>query len=945
MKTKAKSSRKSLKVRYLVSVVVASSLPLTISNAQTAGNGILQYQQGEQSGVISNIYTQKGRSIAALDGAEEKIWAAINANALQKAHALMQQTVRQYPGWQPPAEMEFVLLEKTIWAEIRVGNSTLARSNMSRLQARFGKGALAHKTQVALFSMRNVLEENRLWRLLGEGHLHTLQRAIRQIQASDPDFEPPHKMAMLLQQGLAAQSVGKLAREHAWSQIIALHAQTPSIFSLAYPGNRQALANALAATRHAGHATEVYISLLQHTQHADEAESLLNQAAGVLPPTDMQVLYQRAKAQFPEESRVFEKQHLQYVLMEAGRAHQAHHNARAAALVTPETAAIARLHQASDAALLGAVYGDDHQPQQALRWWRRAALWSGKASYWKIVGNLAMADNDASVAREAMEHLPAGSPASQHFERHEDVVAALRDYDRHDYAGTLKRLHKAQAIEPLSSGMETIEAWSLVHTRHFHQASRLFTKLYREHPTEGNAVGILISDQQIHDLAHSYQVASSVGGPLASHLPMATMRAHRVDINTIPWRFSASDQILPPPARQSYVALGGSWENRGGKNSGMTRMTEYLPSLQAQWGINWHMAAFAQVSSADIYGGQPNAGQLPSFSAPVTAQGVASGHVWQSPQFLLGIDDRESHHRWRAAIGWTSPSAIGGGTVQGLLRYTSTPSQSGSSWSVHVLRDSVRQTLLSYNGVHEEIRAVRPSGATLSIPYSWGAATRNQFGVSGYLSGGKTGWSYIGTLHLNAITGRNIQTDLGADTYLAAMKPVYTQGRWWITAGPSVYAETYSRNEDYASPGYGGYFSPQMMVQPSLTVSVSHWWTGGGVNLNAAIGYQWLHQAGGSYLGTASLRAQLAPELVAQNLAILPYGSSSGHNVAGSISVVLTQRLSNHWYVDAGASYQANPAFQQTQAGLDLRYVFGKQPKPTRTFLPAEFVQNLGRAE
>ncbi|MBU2769541.1 hypothetical protein HAP94_26100, partial [Acidithiobacillus ferrivorans] len=110
---------------------------------------------------------------------------------------------------------------------------------------------------------------------------------------------------------------------------------------------------------------------------------------------------------------------------------------------------------------------------------------------------------------------------------------------------------------PLSPGMETIKAWSLVHTKDYAAASALFTTLYRQDPSSGNAVGVLIADQQTHNLAHTYQLAAAIKGPLASHLPMTTMRDHRADINTIPWRFMPPDQVVPPLARASYLALGG----------------------------------------------------------------------------------------------------------------------------------------------------------------------------------------------------------------------------------------------------------------------------------------------------------------------------------------------------------------------------------------------------
>ncbi|MHB8314111.1 MAG: cellulose synthase subunit BcsC-related outer membrane protein [Acidithiobacillus ferrivorans] len=945
-----KNNRKTSTVRSWVTLIVAGGFPLYAAGAYAApvagqtrsASDVLQSQQSQPNNVISNIYTKKNHSLATIDTAEQKIWAAINGNHLRTAQVLMQRTTTQFPGWKPQPSMGFVLLEKTIWAEIRVGQAGLARMNMQRLQTRYGQGALADKTHVSLVSMRNVLEENRLWQLLGEGHLQALQSAIQQIQSEDPGYQPPQKMLAMMHQGLAGRAVGKLERKKAWPQIVALHAQTPGVFTLAYSGNRQAWAEALAATGHPRRATLVYISLLQHSQHAVQAQSILNQAANQLPPQEMQVLYARAQAQFPNHQQTLEAQHLQYVLMMASRAHSAHQNAEAAALVAPESVAIGRLQKASDARLMGAILSANHQPHEALQWWVKAAQWSGKAADWQTVGNLAMADNDVPVAREAMAHLPAGTPASEHFRRHNDVMAALRDYKNRDYKGTLQHLQAAQRFGPLSPGMETIKAWSLVHTKDYAAASVLFTTLYQQDPSSGNAVGVLIADQQTHNLAHTYQLAATTKGPLASHLPMSTMRDHRADINTIPWRFMPPDQVVPPLARASYLALGGSWEERGGNNSGMTQMNEYLPSLQAQWGINWHMAAFAQLSSPDLYGGQPTSGQLPTFNTASTATGNATGHVWQTPQLLLGVDNREPHHHWRAALGWTSPSGIGGGTVQGLLRYTFIPSQSGSDWSVHLLRDSMRQTLLSYNGVQENIHATA-NGQSLNIPYTWGAAIRNQVGASGYLSGGKHNWSYIGTLHLNAITGQNIQTNYGASTYLAAMHPVYTGPGWWVTVGPSLYAETYARNASFTSPGYGGYFSPQMMAQPSLGASASHWWHGGGINMSATIGYQWLHQGGGPYLGFSPLRNQMTPQLGAQGLSLSPYAASSGSNIAGSVNAVLTQRLSTHWYLDAGASYQANPAFQQAQAGLDIRYVFGENH--ARTFIPAQYVAGMGRYE
>ena len=928
-------------IRHWVRRIVAGTVPLLTATAYASttvvppprAGDVLQSRQQGQNNVLSNIYTKKGHSLAALGSTEQKIWGLLQQNHLRAARALIQQTQAQYPGWHPAATMTFVLLEKTIWAQIRGGQTAAAQENMQQLQHRYGHGALASQTRLALVPMRNVLQENRLWQLLGSGHLRQLQGAIQQIQREDPAYRPPQKLLALLQKDLHAREVTQLAAHREWAQMVALHAADPSVFTTAYPENRQAWAQALAATGHPRHAALIYASLLQQATRPAQAMALLDQAAGVLPVAEMQALYTRADAQFPDARRELQRQRLQYVLMMAARAHDKGDDAQAWSLLAPDAAAIAQLHQAGDARLVGAILGANHHPRAALAWWERAARWSGKAADWETVGNLAMANNDLPLAREAMQHLPAGTPASQRFLAQSETMAALRDYQERNYTGTLQHLHAAQQYGPLSSGMETIQAWSLVHTGQFQAASALFTTLYRQDPSSGNAVGVLLTDQHTQNLAHAYQLAVTSGGPLAQHLPMATMRRHQADINQIPWRFLPPDRIAPPPRRQSFLALGASGEGRGG--SGMTQMTQYLPSLQAQWGINWHLAAFAELSSPDLYGGQPNATQLPFSNGTQVATATATGHVWQLPQVLVGIDDHEPHHHWRAALGWTSPSSVGGGTVQGLLRYTGIPSsQSGSNWSVQILRNVMRQTLLSYNGVQETF--TYPDGT--SSAYSWGAAIRNQIGASGFLDGGKHGWSYLGILHLNAITGRNIETNYGATTYLAVTQPLVTAGDWWVTIGPSLYAATYTHNENFASPGYGGYFSPQWMVQPSLSWNASHWWHGGALNVSAAIGYQWLRQAGGPYIGFAPLRTQLQSTPLSQ---AQPYGASTGGSVTGSINLQVTQRLSTHWFADAGASYLASPAFQQATAGVDIRYVFGGSQ--ARTFRPAQFVTNMGR--
>lgn len=939
-----------------LTVIAAGILPLvmapTAAHARGRGHGGgsleahgTSHSNVTSSNVTSNIYSRKGRSLRAINNYESRIWKAIKEGHLRRAQGLIDKTSAEFPGWHPRPAMTFVLIEKSIWMHIASGHLRAARRQIADMRARYSHGALASEAHGAAASMRAVIKNDELWGLLGQGHLYATGRAIRRMEATDRGYQPPHKLLAMLNEELGRRKLGDLARAHDWAQILVLYHRQPALFGQAHASNEMVLAQAFVATGHLGLARTAFATLLRGAKHLGQAESLLGLAATRLTVADMQDLYTRAQARFPKDWRALRDAHLRYLLMKAAQAHAAHHDRRALALVAAQGPAIMALRAAADARLMGALYGAEGHRRAALQWWLRAADWSGKSRDWRVVATLALAEHDTAIVSAALARLPDGTKERLRLRRQAEFTDALSAYRQGRYTTTLKILKEARRLGPLSAGMRTIEAWSLVHVGHFRRAATLFTNLYRSQPTSGNATGLIIADERLHDLAAAYHLAAALKGPLAARLPMATMGHHLADINEMPWRFVAPGDIAAPNPRRSYLAVGGSWEQRGGNQSGLGKMRGYQPSLQAQFGINWRMAAFAQVSSPFLEAGQPVGGQLPTIAAagggtPVAAQVTA--RVWEHPGFLLGIDDRGPHTHWRMALGWTSPSIERRGALQGLLRYTAISSRHGSRFGFHVLRDSVRQTLISYNGLRETLDTP-VNGATLPVSAAWGAVMRNQIGASGYASGGRHGWSYIGTLHLNVFAGDNIRTNYGATTYLAVMRPVFTGHRWWVTLGPALYAEGYRRNEDFMSPGYGGYFSPQWMGQPSLSASASHWWPGGAINVSTALGYQWFYEAGGPYIGSLSLERTLASRWSTAGLVTAPYGGARAHNVAGSVDMNLTQRIAGNWYVDMGASYQANPAFHEIEAGLDIRDVFGGEGG--HTFIPAQYVANMARYE
>ncbi len=909
--------------------------------AGTAGNQG-QHASGT-SNLLGNVYTGQSNPSTRIDRAIRNIWVAINHNHVQTAGQLIARAEKQFVGWHPQPEMELVLAEKQIWSDIGRGHTARARRRMRQVQQHYGTGPFAEQLHQVLLSMDGGLVDHQLWVLLGKNRMERIRSTVTNARHDIPGYRPPAAFVAAWSQAREARLVGLWAEKKEWGKITGLYGRSPEAFSERYPENRELLAEAQAKQGDLLPAARRYYQLLRQTVDVQQAGTLLQQAGPVLPHFCMQILYHRAERQFPRQTVALEREHLDYLLSLAATEHARNRDSRAWRLLTPHLSAIRILHRPSDARLVAGILGARHRPQQSLLWWSRAARWSGRNGDWETVTRLAEADGLLPPAAQGLAHLPNGSSSARKLGNSYYQVQAVRAYKSRDYGQAVRDLDSAQRLGPLSPGLENIRGWSLLHMQKYPEAALVFAALYRKSPTSGNAAGLVVSSFHAGGLAGTYRLAAASGGPLAADLPMAIMRNNEDSLGQIGWRLLPSTRIAPPEKRQDFIALGGSYMHRTGSAGGTSRFSEYLPSLQVQYGIDWHLAAYAQISAAGLYSGQPNAQQLPVLLAPASGllSGVATGHVWQSPQFLLGLDDRKPYRHWRAAIGWTAPSALGGGTVQGVLRYTGIPGGGASYWSVHLLRDSVRQSLISYNGLTETL-AISPAGQEpAAVPYTWGAAIRNQAGISGYLGGGRRGWSYIGTLHLDAITGRNIRTDYGASAYLSMMKPVYGSRYWWMAVGPSVYAEGYTRNENFTSPGYGGYYSPQWMAQPAISLALSHWWTGGSVSLGASLGYQFAYQEGGPYLGLPGMASSLPPAFASGHVLFSPYGSSRNGNVAGSVNLLLTQKLSHHWYLDGGAAYEANPAFSEVQTGLDIRYVFGGNGAVH--FDPAKFVMDMGR--
>ncbi len=897
--------------------------------------------------VVQNVSGPRGGLGRPLAAAVERIWKAINQQNLPLAQHLMAQTQRNFHGWQPSPEILFAISEQSIWANINADRFSLANKEIQKFANLYKRSTQTQEARSATLVMRKTLLDKELWEDAQKGATwEQLELRIRLDERSFPGYQAPTALRQLLLVDQAAAQVPILAREHRWDSIIAIRDHFPAAFAAPFTENRKLLAQAQAESGHLLEASRYYYRSIAQAKDYTAAQAELHSAADFLPSYVVNILYEEACRRYVPQHELLARWHAQFLIGAAAKMHASGDNWLAWQAVEQHLATIKSMRKPADARLLAAILGAIHRPDASLRWWAMAAKWSQQDSDWSTVAAVAEGDGKRRESALALAHLePDTNQAKALFVWYyqQEAIAAYND---EDYASCLHYLQMSANLAPLSRSLKRMQAWSAFHLHDNADAERMFAELYNEEKDPADAKGLVLSAYTNHSLGQVYELARDHSGPLVRLLPMPEMATVSGGIDEVPWRLTSAGRITVPAARSTYIGIGASAMLRGGPGQDSNHLTEIAPGVMAQWGIDWDLAAFGRVSGSFLHGNSasfPSTFNLSSGDV-LDVHGVGGHSRWRLPSVLVGVDSKLPRAWWQIGLGWTSPSSIGGASFQGLAQYRWNLDKRGSSFSMELLRDALRQSWIAENGVRGMLTVTGPtSGSLVNLPYQWGAVMRNQLALSYYRAGSKApSWDYDASLHFNVMTGQNLRNNVGWTSYISAMKPIVHQGSWWAAVGPALYGEGYAHDENFTSPGYGDYYSPQWLVQPQMALVVSHWWgSRGRVSLAASLGYQWARTAAAPLIGSQQLTAALQQELASPSFTTGSYASADTGSLSGSLELLLSQRIATHWVLDGGASYMASPAFTQTEVGVAIRYIFRGRELPALT--SARLVENLWR--
>ena len=227
-------------------------------------------------------------------------------------------------------------------------------------------------------------------------------------------------------------------------------------------------------------------------------------------------------------------------------------------------------------------------------------------------------------------------------------------------------------------------------------------------------------------------------------------------------------------------------------------------------------------------------------------------------------------------------------------------------WTLSFSRDSIRESQLSYAGLHDPAN-------TSNV---WGGVVANAGTVQYARGNSQAGW--YATASAGVVTGRHVAANPQFTADAGEYRQVWARTEVSLRVGINFYAQHNTRNELLFTYGHGGYFSPEYYFLPAVPLTLSgssarrfHY------EFSGSMGPQIFRQASALYFPLdASLQAARGNQIYpAQSTVSLNYG-------AGGKAAYL---VGEHFRFEGFFSLNNADNYNQQIVGLSLHYLFRRQ--------------------
>jgi tetratricopeptide (TPR) repeat protein len=347
-------------------------------------------------------------------------------------------------------------------------------------------------------------------------------------------------------------------------------------------------------------------------------------------------------------------------------------------------------------------------------------------------------------------------------------------------------------------------------------------------------------------------------------------------------------------------------------DSGFTKLNAYESPFEASAPIGTAARVTLVVRPALLDSGTPNPNNLSGpGGTPLLLGSFLPGN---SPAFLpqqnaagVGGDVEFTTSTFGISGGYT-PFGFLVSNFTGALRYR----PGGGGFTISALRDSVKDTQLSYSGLRDP-HSARP-GFNGNI---WGGVIATG-GSLQYSKGTELSGFHV-NLGGQVLTGVHVQDNQRIDGDAGAYFRVLSDPvNGDMTIGANLFGMHYQHNLRFFTYGQGGYFSPESFVLLSAPITYQgHRGLNFHYTVLASVGVQ-------AFQEDSSPFYPLDPTLqAAAQSATYPSQSVVGANY--DVQARAAYRVADHWYIGGFAQLSNSRDYNQQQAGFFIRFLFRPQ--------------------
>ncbi len=669
--------------------------------------------------------------------------------------------------------------------------------------------ALPARNAKAAVYVPSAPDERPLWNLLKANELTAYDAQVARLTREYPSWTPAQALAHERERRQREEAF-KVALGGGPQALRALLSRAPEEFGCDHIEHVWQAADAFSQAGDADAVFALYRAVVPTCAPAANRMATLYRAVHQLSEAQVDALIEAEANEghrSPEENIAFER--LRYKRAVSALAALPPGDPAAAAQLAVLAPAI-RARRDGEAATLAGWIAFAHQDLDAAADWFDTALsitpQAADASIGLAQVRVSQRDWDAADAL-LMQRAVAKDARARNLRGQIALARADDAYRAHRYAQSLLQLDEAEALGMPQAQTAALRGWNLYALKKYAQAEQVFRERYEASHDEDSAEGLALTRW-----AAGRHVANARpdAGPLGAYehaleaqrlyyeksFVAAHARLHEaLADSTEPARILRYVPADLTGVNSASVAAGVDASDQAG-TAGQSKLSVVAPAVRAEW-----------FDDTRAYNLRYRQLFLDAGHGQLNGVGMVGGHATaEELQAMVSDTARLNGARtidWRLSMG-----AVQGGVAGFSANGQASVGQQAhwGGWTVYAGYAPVRDSLLSWRGM--EVAGAR-----------WGAVNRAA-------SGGRVRWQVAPRWSMSAateaqwLTGMHVADNAGVSTDLSASYDLKLRGFDYFSVGPALHYLAYRRNENFYSPGQGGYYSPQSSESAGLALQL-----------------------------------------------------------------------------------------------------------------------------